>query len=109
MLISWVLKILSPDLQYVFPMLLVTVPESWVKILFLLYYVMLIYDRTQSSVLGVFTIVFEKFRNFKYPWNVNINMVVLLLGASVFLHVVQVLFRVKQLFKSITYPKVGEL
>ena len=46
--------------------------------------------------LGLF-IVFEKFRNFKYPWNVDINMVILLLGASVFLPVVQVLFKVKQL------------
>ena len=76
-------------------MLLFTVHKSWVKILVLLYYVMLIYDRMQSLVLGLFTIVFEKFRNFKYTWNADINMVVLQLGASVFLCVVQVLFRVK--------------
>ena len=99
MFIDWLLKILSPHLQYVFPMLLLTVPESWVKILVLLYFVILICDRMQSSVLGIFTIVFKKLRNFKYPWNVDINMVILLLGASVFLHVIQVLFRVKQVLR----------
>ena len=73
MLNVWLLKILSPHLQYIFPMLLLTVHESWVKILFLLYYVMLTYHRVQSLALGLFTIVFEKFRNFKYPWNVDIG------------------------------------
>ena len=95
MLIAWLLKILSSQLEYVFPLLLLTVPESWVKILVLLYYVMLIYDRVLSLALGLFTIVFKKFGNFKYPWNVDINMVALPLEASIFLHVVQALFRVK--------------
>ena len=109
MSIAWLLKILSPHLQNVFPMLLVTVHESWVKILFLLCYVMLIYESVQSSALGLFTTVFEKFRNFKYLWNVYINMVILLQGASLCLHVVQVLFRVKQLFKSITWKSTPRL
>ena len=90
-------------------MLLLTVRESWVKILVLLYYVMLIYDGVLSSALGLFTAVFEKLRNFKYPWNVDIYMVIFVLGASVFLHVVQVLFRVKQLFKSITRKSTPRL
>ena len=90
-------------------MLFLTICESWVKILVFLYYVMLIYDMMQSSVLGLFTNVFEKFRNFKYPWNVDINMVISLLGASAFLHVVQALFRVKQLFKSITWRSTPRL
>ena len=109
MLIAWLLEILSPHLRYVFPMLLLTVCESWVKILLLLYYVMLIYDGVLSSALGLFTIVFEEFRNFRYLWNTDINVVVLLLGANVFLHVVQVLFRVKQLFKSITWKPTPRL
>ena len=99
MWIAWLLKILSPHLQYVFPMLLLTFRERWVKVLFLLYYVMLIYDSVQSSVLGLFTAVFEKSGEFKYLWNVDKNMFAVLLGASVFLHVIQVLFMVKLLFK----------
>ena len=102
MWIAWLLKILSPHLQYVFPVLLFTFRDSWVKVLFLLYYVMLIYDSVQSLVLRLFTVVFEKFGEFKYLWNVDINMVAMLLGASVFLNVVLVLFMVKQLFKSTT-------
>ena len=58
MWIAWLLKILSPHIQYVFPMLLLTFRERWVKVPFLLYYVMLIYDSVQSSVLGLFTVVF---------------------------------------------------
>ena len=80
MWITWLLKILSPHLQHVFPMLLLTFRESWVKILFLLYYVMLIYDSVQLLALGLFTVVFEKFGEFKYLWNIDINMVAMLLG-----------------------------
>ena len=63
----------------------------------------------QLSVLGLFKIVFENYGNFKYPWNVYINMDILLIRASVFLHVVQVLFRIKQLFKSITWRSIPRL
>lgn len=49
----------------------------------------------------------ENFENFEYPWNVDTNTVILLLGASVSLHVVQVLFSIKQLLnKSITTPRL---
>ena len=54
------------------------------------------------------TVVFENFENFEYPWNVETNLVVLL-GTSMFLNVVQVLFRVKQLFKRITQRSAPRL
>ena len=54
------------------------------------------------------TVVFENFENFEYPWNVETNLVVLL-GTSMFLNVVQVLFRVKQLFKRITQRSAPKL
>ena len=44
------------------------------------------------SVLGLFVIMFENLGNFEYPWNAHINTIVLLLGASVFLHMFQALF-----------------
>ena len=66
MWISWLLKILSSPLHYVFPTLLLTVRESWVKTLFLLYCVMLIYDWVLSWALGLLTVVFEEFRNSRH-------------------------------------------
>ena len=53
---------------------------------------------TFPSSSRLITVVFENFENFEYLWNVETNMV-LLLGTSLFLNVVQALFRVKQLFK----------
>ena len=63
---------------------------------------------TFPSSSRLITVVFENFENFEYPWNVETNMV-LLLGTSMFLNVVQVLFRVKQLFKRITQRSAPKL
>ena len=46
-------------------------------------------------------IALKEFVNFEYPWDVELSMV-LLLGISLFLNVIQILSRVKQLFKSTT-------
>ena len=47
------------------------------------------------------TIALKEFVNFEYPWDVELSMV-LLLGISLFLNVIQILSRVKQLFKNTT-------
>ena len=54
------------------------------------------------------TIVFENFENFEYLWDVETSMV-LLLGASMFLNVVQVLLTVKQLFRNISHRSAPRL
>ena len=46
-------------------------------------------------------IALKEFVNFEYPWDVELSMV-LLLGISLFLNVIQILSRVKQLFKNTT-------
>ena len=53
-------------------------------------------------------VVFENFENFEYLWNVETNMV-LLLGTSLFRNAVQVLLRVKELFKRITQRSAPKL
>ncbi|XP_074878635.1 uncharacterized protein LOC142028689 [Buteo buteo] len=56
------------------------------------------------------TMVFENFEKFEYSWDVGTSMVLaLLLGISMLLNVVQLLFKVKQLFKKITQRSAPRL
>ncbi|KAM9591498.1 uncharacterized protein ACIBXB_006299 [Morphnus guianensis] len=56
------------------------------------------------------TMVFENFEKFEYSWDVETSTVLaLLLGISMFLNVVQLLFKVKQLLKKITQRSAPRL
>ena len=55
-------------------------------------------------------VAFENFEKFEYPWDVETSTVLaLLLGISMLLNVVQLLFKVKQLFKKITQRSAPRL
>ena len=86
MSITWLLKISSSHLLYIVPMLLLTTRGSWIMLFVLPYYVTLIYGTMKLLVLRLLTTAFENLGNFEYPRSAETNIVVLPLGASMFLH-----------------------